>query len=75
MLRKVTPTTRPQEQSLAIPPLVGLPVKSARGNSDGEIRDRYTTRGVPEFRIRGEITHHRDRGVIHVSTFRGVDVG
>src|SRR5699024_1089685 len=64
VLRRVPPDRGAEEQRLAVDPLAPLLVEGARRGRDGEVRDRDTRLGPPEFWISHEVPHDGDHGVI-----------
>src|SRR5690606_27758320 len=63
VLGELPPHRGPQEQRLAVLPVVGGAVEGARRGGDREVRDREPVLRVPEFRVGGEFADDGDDGL------------
>src|SRR3954447_24711809 len=62
VLGHLPPHVAPEEQRLAVLPLLRLTVEGARGGGHGEVGDRGAGRGEPELRVRRQVADDRDDG-------------
>src|SRR3954451_4650292 len=58
----LAPDTAPQEQGVAVLPLVGLAIVAAGRRRDGEVRDRGPGRGETELGVVGHVADDGDDG-------------
>src|SRR5690606_38078682 len=70
VLGGLTPDARPEEERLAVLPLVRRAVERAGRGRDGEVRHRKTVLRVPELRVRGQVSDNSDDGFASHSWFR-----
>src|SRR5690606_28379185 len=63
VLRRLTPDGAGEEQRLAVPPLVGLPVERTRRGRDAEPRDGRTGRGEAQLGVVDQVADDRDDGL------------
>src|SRR4051812_26054934 len=63
VLGRLAPDRAPQEERVAVLPLVGLLVEEARRGGHGEVRDRSPRRGEAQVRVVGQVSDDGDRGL------------